>query len=325
MISPRRLSLLAMDLVRFWPLMWMFAMTRLFKNGGGIEPSDTGTREQQIIKFAAQGYTDKEIAEQLKLSPNTIYTYWRRVRARYGSSSRGEAISKYLHETFEYFRKIVELSPSGILITQGNKICFASPAAGAVFGVTNEDLLIGLNIRDLIDADGLAIVEERRRRSEFSGLSNPFRIFRAHRRDGMPIQVEVATTPIEWQGKPASLTVVRDITTDTQIAEDTSFAVANVDTLPDIMYLMSSDGHYLDYRASQRAQPVVAPEKMMGKHYRDVMPKTVVDAFDGAIPKLRTTRSDVTVQYEVAGKGRYLARLSQLKDGRVLVLIRLID
>lgn len=141
----------------------------------------------------------------------------------------------------------------------------------------------------------------------------------------MPIQVEVATTPIEWQGKPASLTVVRDITTDTQIAEDTSFAVANVDTLPDIMYLMSSDGHYLDYRASQRAEPVVPPDKMMAKHYRDVMPRPVVDAFDTAIPKLRTTRSDVTVQYEVVGKGRYLARLSQLKDGRILILVRLVD
>lgn len=314
-----------MDLVRFWPLLWMFATARLFKKNGVIEPSDTGTREQQIIKFAAQGYTDKEIAEHLKLSPNTIYTYWRRVRARYGSSSRGEAISKYLHETFEYFRKIVELSPSGILITQGNKICFASPAAGNVFGVTNEELLVGLNIRDLIDADGLAIVEERRRRSESSGLSNPFRVFRANRRDGMPIQVEVATTPIEWQGKPASLTVVRDITTDTQIAEDTSFAVANVDTLPDLMYLMSADGHYLDYRASQRAQPVVSPDKLMGKHYRDVLPKTVVEAFDLALPKLKTTRSDVTTQYEAPGKGRCVARLSLLKDGRILVLVRLLD
>ncbi len=324
-MSPRRISYFAFEFIRFAPLIWFFTMTRLFKKENGVEPTGTGTREQQIIKFAAQGHTDKEIAEHLGLSPNTIYTYWRRVRARYGSSSRGEAISRYLHETFEHLRLIVDLSPDAILITQNNRICFASPGAATLFGVCESESLVGTNVRELIDAEATAIVEERRRRSETNGLSNPYRVFRGQRKDGVPIQVEVATSPIQWQNKPASLTIMRDVTSDLQIAEDTSFAIANVETLPDIMYLMSAEGTYLDYRASQRAQPVVPPDTLLGRHYRDAMPKPVVDALDVALPKLKVNRSDVTAQYEVAGKGRCLARLSLLKDGRVLILIRLLD
>jgi DNA-binding CsgD family transcriptional regulator len=58
-----------------------------------IEPQ---TREQQVLHFAAQGLTDKEIAHKLGISRETVLTYWRRIRLRHGSASRTEVVAKAL-------------------------------------------------------------------------------------------------------------------------------------------------------------------------------------------------------------------------------------
>lgn len=56
------------------------------------------TREQQVLHFAAQGMTDKEIAKVLGISRETVLTYWRRIRLRHGSASRTEVVAKALQQ-----------------------------------------------------------------------------------------------------------------------------------------------------------------------------------------------------------------------------------
>ena len=52
-------------------------------------------REEQILGFAAQGMTDKQISARLGISVDTVATYWRRVLNKYGASSRTEVVARH--------------------------------------------------------------------------------------------------------------------------------------------------------------------------------------------------------------------------------------
>lgn len=63
--------------------------------------SDAGTslsqREKQVLKLLVEGYSNKEIAEKLVVSPSTIYTHYSNLLNKLGFSSR--------HELIQYARK----------------------------------------------------------------------------------------------------------------------------------------------------------------------------------------------------------------------------
>lgn len=52
------------------------------------------SRQDQILRLAAEGMTDKEIAARLNLSPETVGTYWRRILSKYSAASRTEVVAK---------------------------------------------------------------------------------------------------------------------------------------------------------------------------------------------------------------------------------------
>ena len=55
------------------------------------------SREAQVLSLAAEGMTDKQIASELGISLATVDTYWRRIRTKFGSSSRTEAVARALN------------------------------------------------------------------------------------------------------------------------------------------------------------------------------------------------------------------------------------
>jgi DNA-binding CsgD family transcriptional regulator len=52
------------------------------------------TREIEIVRRAAQGMIDKEIAREMHVSLNTIRTYWTRIRKKLNAVNRAEVIAK---------------------------------------------------------------------------------------------------------------------------------------------------------------------------------------------------------------------------------------
>ena len=65
----------------------------------GVDPACLkllSKRERQVLGLAAAGLLDKEIAPQLGLSPNTLRTYWTRIRRKTGEVSRAGLSAAYL-------------------------------------------------------------------------------------------------------------------------------------------------------------------------------------------------------------------------------------
>jgi DNA-binding NarL/FixJ family response regulator len=53
-------------------------------------------REQEVLDGLAQGLINKEIADKLGISPETVHTYIRRIYEKLQVRSRAEAVAKFL-------------------------------------------------------------------------------------------------------------------------------------------------------------------------------------------------------------------------------------
>lgn len=64
---------------------------------GNSEAVDLSPREREVLELLARGYLYKEIAEQLKISVQTVNTYIRRIYEKLHVRSRAQAVAKYAH------------------------------------------------------------------------------------------------------------------------------------------------------------------------------------------------------------------------------------
>ncbi|MBV1908259.1 MAG: response regulator transcription factor [Kangiellaceae bacterium] len=56
--------------------------------------SEFSEREQQVLQLLCHGYTNKEIAQSLEISPNTVKTHMSRLFSKLGVSNRTQASSE---------------------------------------------------------------------------------------------------------------------------------------------------------------------------------------------------------------------------------------
>ena len=63
----------------------------------GGESVELSPREREVLELLARGYLYKEIAEQLKISVQTVNTYIRRTYEKLHVRSRAQAVAKYAH------------------------------------------------------------------------------------------------------------------------------------------------------------------------------------------------------------------------------------
>ncbi len=75
----------------------------------GSDYRNKESREMQMISLASAGLTDKQIANRLGLSLNTLEGYWRRILSKHGASSRTEVVAKAAATQAEAaFQKVIK-------------------------------------------------------------------------------------------------------------------------------------------------------------------------------------------------------------------------
>jgi DNA-binding CsgD family transcriptional regulator len=75
----------------------MVGIRRAIPGGFGHSPEPgmrvPSAREREILSLLAEGETDAQIAEQLKLSPATVQTHVRNAKAKLGARTRAQAVA----------------------------------------------------------------------------------------------------------------------------------------------------------------------------------------------------------------------------------------
>ena len=98
--------------------------------------------------------------------------------------------------THALFRRLVELSPDGILISQNDLLVFANPAAGRLCGVADPSELAGTPLARIFHADRHGAHRARLERVLAGDAVTPFEE-EIIRRDGSTADVEIALTRVD--------------------------------------------------------------------------------------------------------------------------------
>jgi PAS domain S-box-containing protein len=96
-------------------------------------------------------------------------------------------------------------------------------------------------------------------------------------------------------------------------------------TIPDLMFVFSPDGVYLDYNASNPAALFVPPDQFLGKHIRDVMPPDLAHSLEPLFEKVMKTEQPVSLDYTlpIGGSDRYFeARLVRCDNDTIVCIVR---
>jgi formate hydrogenlyase transcriptional activator len=100
---------------------------------------------------------------------------------------------------------------------------------------------------------------------------------------------------------------------------------AILEALPDMMFVQSKDGVYLDYHAKDPKALLVEPEKFLGKNMREVLPPELAQTFARCFETLMDTRETVIQEYSLLIEEEtrhYEARMVRHNSDKILSVVR---
>ena len=175
----------------------------------------------KILELEALRKDGTEFPVELSLSSVKLDNRWYAVGIVRDTTQRKE-IERKLRESEEKYRALVEQSSQGIaVIKYPPRFVFVNERLSEMLGYTTDELLSlkSEEIGNLVHPDDRAVILDNFRR-RFDGESPPSRYeFRAVRKDGKVIYIELSVKFIEYQGEMALQATYNDITDRKEVEE----------------------------------------------------------------------------------------------------------
>jgi len=95
--------------------------------------------------------------------------------------------------------------------------------------------------------------------------------------------------------------------------------------VPDLMFVMSRDGVYLDYHARDPGDLFVPPEQFIGKHIGEVFPPELAEPFKAVFQQALTSDEPVTIEYSLQmpeGEQHFETRLLRCDNDTIMTIVR---
>jgi hypothetical protein len=190
-----------------------------------VHPEDRKTVEGEIASLLSKGHATREYRfrhkdgrfrwvrdEQVLIGdaagPREVVGSWSDVTARKEAELR-------LHESEEQYRLLFDSNPHPMWVFDRETLAFLAVNDAAVrhYGYSREEFLAMTltEIRPPEEVPGFIVDHEQRHTDRAGSYVSP-RTWKHRKRDGTVIEVEIATTPIVFQGHPARLALANDIT-----------------------------------------------------------------------------------------------------------------
>ncbi len=121
-------------------------------------------------------------------------------------------IERELNESESRYRQLVDVAPVGFAVIVGNKIAFGNAMCCKIMGMEDPDRLAGMDMSEFLFPDSLEDAGNRIQRL-LAGERNLFPVEdKSIRADGKIIDVQVVAETIKYQGQPAVMVIIQDIT-----------------------------------------------------------------------------------------------------------------
>lgn len=182
-----------------------------------------------------------------------------------------------LRESETRFRALVEQSLAGIYIIQDGRFRYVNPGFAVIFGYDSAaDIVAGISVADLVAPGDRERVSENIRRRIHGETGDIHYTFLGRRRDGSPIDVEVHGRRFDYEGRPAVIGVILDITAR-KAAEDALRASELrfhdiVRATADWVWEVDAEARYTYASESVHEFLGYTPQEILGKTPFDLMP-----------------------------------------------------
>ncbi|HSB82143.1 MAG TPA: PAS domain S-box protein [Candidatus Methylomirabilis sp.] len=168
-----------------------------------------------------------------------------------------ERTAKSLLESEDRYRSLVEFAPETIAVHRGGRWIYINPAGLRLLGASDPSEIVGRPVLDFVHPDVRAAVKERIQQLERGDqrLTSP-RATRLVRLDGQMIYGEAMGISTSFQGQPAVLVVIRDITERMHAEKRTSWLASFPELNPNPVIEVDVAGHvHYANPAALRAAP----------------------------------------------------------------------
>ncbi len=149
---------------------------------------------------------------QMRGRPVT-YTVWRDIRERKQAEAQ-------LKESEERYRMAIESSHDGVALMRGDRHMYVNQRFLDIFGYDRPEQLLGKDHSPTVHPDDRERVRTYNRARQSGEPAPSSYEFTGIRSDGTPIQIETSVAAITFQGKPASLVYLRDISARKKAEEE---------------------------------------------------------------------------------------------------------
>jgi len=205
------------------------------------------------------------------------------------------------------FRSFVLNSSDAIYVLQDDRFVFVNPQFETLFHTSAEEVRTeDFDFREFISPEGLESIAKRGKRRERGESVPPTYEFRAKRKDGSILDVEVSVSEITYMGKPATLGVLRNITERKQAEQMQAWMTQSLEAAPLAVMLADPTG------SANWINPQFT--LLLGYYFNEVIKKPLTSFFDFSTSSLEIPEQLMTI---LCGKtGRWYGNISALaKNG----------
>jgi PAS domain S-box-containing protein len=244
--------------------------------------------------------------------------------------SKAKKVVKDLKESEERYRRLAENAPD--IIYRFNFLPepgfeYISDAVFDIAGYTPQEYYEDPNL-------GLKIIhrDDRPKLEEFAQgkLTESPHITRWVRKDGEIIWIEDRFSPLyDEGGKLLGIEgIARDITgqreAELALMESEERKETLLAAIPDLIFVFSADGTFLDFRPSPDLEPLFSPDEFIGKNIDEIFPEISKKAKKYISRAIQSKKLQI-FEYELSQNGdtqAYEARMVLSEEGQVLALVR---
>lgn len=200
-----------------------------------------------------------------------------------------------LHEAESKYRSLVEETMVGVYMIQDDHLVYVNPRFLEIFGAKQVDMLGQPPLKFVAPQDRVMVAENLRKR--FSGETKTMRYaFKAQRIDETPIDVEVHTAVMDYQGRPAVIGSLWDITERkryTEALQDNEERYRRLfEHSPDMVFVLSADtGTFISMNPAVTQTLGYAPYDVLGKTPGDISPEYQPDGKSSSEEAIRLIKA----------------------------------
>lgn len=162
----------------------------------------------------------------------------------------------------------------------------------------------------------------------FSGQSVEFE-FWGVKKDGTVFPKDVRITSGSYFGRKVAIAVARDITerkkAEEELLASESKIQALLDAVPDMVFVFTREGEYIDYYAHDSELLVTSPADFLGRNIRDVFPQTLAEGFFSKVELVFQTHESQLFEYSLnlsGGIHEFEAHIGLYQNTNLLCVVR---